>query len=299
VERFPKVNKLSGRTKRDSFLSSSIKHIVFTHLSWSILVFRLVSGIAFLLMISVGYVDALENPGADLTPNLLTTELGAQVNLGLRFTSASGQEGAISDFLHGGMPVILTPVYYSCPRLCGMVLAEFSKLLNKLDLNLGSDYEVATISFDKREGADKALKRANEFRSRYRNPAQAETAWDFFVGSEESIDPLMKQIGFHYMDDKGEFAHSAAIMILTPTGKISQYFTDINFSPFDVRLSLVEASQGKIGTPLDHFLLFCFRFDPTKGKYTWAAWNFVRVGVLLCAMASVFLIYRSSRKKTS
>ena len=127
---------------------------------------------------------------------------------------------------------------------------------------------------------------------------KAKSGWHFLVGEPENVNKLMNQIGFHYIEDKGEFAHSAAIMLLTHDGEISQYFTGIDFRPFDVKLALVEASKGKVGSIIDHVLLFCFRFDPTKGRYTWAAFNIMRLGgilTFLCLGALIFRLWRRER----
>ncbi len=229
--------------------------------------------------------DALGNAG-------ITTQLGTTVDLSQNFTDSNGKTGQLSSFLQSGKPLILVPVYYECPRLCGLVLKGVVSLLNKLQLELGKDYEVITISFNSTETPELASKRAKDYRAQYIKPDLAEKYWHFFVGDSKSVDTLMNQIGFKYAPDGEEFSHSTAIMILTPEGNISQYFTDINFPSWDVKLSLVEASKGQIGSPIDHFLLFCFKFDPSKGKYTWAAWNFVRVGVLICMILSVWIIYR-------
>ena len=107
----------------------------------------------------------------------------------------------------------------------------------------------------------------------------------------------MKQLGFKFAPDADEFAHVPVIMILTPDGEVSQYYTDIHFSPWDVRLSLIEASNGKIGSPIDHILLYCFRFDPLKGKYTWVAFNFLRFGTIATVLLCVVFIIRSVRRK--
>lgn len=254
------------------------------------------SFIAFAGFSSIGL--AIEKPGEQLKAAGLTTRLGAQIDTSLPFTSFKGLTQPLKDFALDGRPTVLIPVYYRCPRLCGLVLSSVTKMLNDLPLILGKDFRVVTVSFDSSESPEAAARIAQKFHSQFKDPVAADDGWQFLVGNKENVDSLMNQIGFKYVSDQGEFAHSAAIMILTPNGRISQYFTDINFSSWDVRLALVEASQGRIGTALDHFLLFCFRFDEMQGKYTWAAWNFVRVGVILSALACLYFVYRSARSTT-
>lgn len=258
----------------------------------------MIRSILFILMFFLsGTLLATEKPEEVPTHAGLTTVLGDQVDLGLEFYTAKNEKISLSKLLSGSKPVILTPVYYGCPRLCGLVLQAFTKLLNNIDLKLGDDFEVVTVSFDSTEKPDLAAERGQNYHQLIAQNQKNPDKWHFLVGEEPNVAKLMKQIGFHYVSDKGEFAHSAVIMVLSPAGKISQYFTDINFSPSDVKLALVEASQGKIGSLIDHFLLFCYRFDPTKGKYTLAAWRFIQIGVFLCVIISITFVYRYVVKK--
>lgn len=252
--------------------------------------------IIFLLICSSGTVLATENPGAVPQEANVTTQLGAQVDMELVFTDSNGEARPLKDFISPNRPFVITPVYFKCPRLCGLVFDAFVGLVNTVDLNIGEHFDVLSVSFNSAEGPADGARRAGKYLNLYRNPAGAKAGWKFLTGSEQNVSALMRQIGFSYRQDGGEFSHSVAIMVLTPGGKISQYFTDINFPDRDVRLALIEASEGKIGTALDHFLLFCFRFDPTKGKYTWAAWNFLRLGVGLCFILSMTFIIKSIRK---
>lgn len=254
-------------------------------------------GIVILLLIcSSDTVLATENPGAVPQEANVTTQLGAQVDMELVFTDSNGETKPLKDFVTPNRPLIITPVYFKCPRLCGLVFDAFVGMVNAVDLNIGEHFDVLSVSFNSAEGPADGARRAGKYLNLYRDPAKAKDGWKFLTGAEQNVSALMKQIGFSYREDGGEFSHSVAIMVLTPGGKISQYFTDINFPDRDVRLALIEASEGKIGTALDHFLLFCFRFDPTKGKYTWAAWNFLRLGVGICFILSITFVVKSIRK---
>jgi protein SCO1 len=239
---------------------------------------------------------AVENPGKALEDvGIDTSKRGTRVDLDLPFVNAEGQKKTLREFALAGKPVLLTPVYYHCPRLCGLFLNGFVKLLNELKLRPGTDFQILTVSIDPEEGPELAAKRKKEFVGKLTSD-KAYPNWEFLTGSKENVHALMKQVGFRYMPDGEEFAHTAAFIILTPEGEISQYFTGIDFSAWDAKLAIVDASKGAIGSAIDHILLYCFRFDPTSGKYTWAAFNVMRSGVILSVLAMGAFVYVSLRK---
>ncbi|MCO6429378.1 MAG: SCO family protein [Deltaproteobacteria bacterium] len=239
---------------------------------------------------------AIEKPGEELQEVGIKQRLGEIVDLSLPLTSADGDSRPIKSILDEGKPIMLVPVYFECPRLCGLLLSGVLELLNNMDLELGKDFQVLTVSFDPSEGPKLAQKRAAEYRSKLTKGGENSSNWHFAVGADADIDALMRQIGFQYKPDGKDFAHTAAVIILTPEGEISQYFTGIEFSPWDVRLALVEASRGKVGSLFDQVLLFCFRYDHLQGKYTWAAFNFVRVGAILSVLGLISLVYFAARR---
>lgn len=246
---------------------------------------------------------AIEKPGEVLNQDVgIFTQLGSQVDLSLTFIDQSGRTGTLKDLALPGKPIIVVPVYFTCPRLCGLVLDGLLSALNKVPLKIGVDYSLLAVSFNPDDTPDKAAAKSEQFIKRY-EPANGTTnaGWHFLTGSPQSITPLMSSLGFKYLKDGEDFAHSAAIMILTPTGQISQYFTGIEFSPWDVRMSLVDASQGAIGSTIDHLLLYCFRFDPLQGKYTWAVVGLLRIGgtLTLLGLAAVYLLFVRKRLRTS
>lgn len=252
--------------------------------------------ILFIFIILPFQLLATENPEESLKRAGLSTLLGKKVDLNLTFTESTGTERPLRDFFSDGKPVIMVPVYYGCPRLCGLVLDGVVSLLNKLTLNLGQDYRVVTVSFDDTETPELAKERLTKYHPLLTRGEVAD--WHFLVGKESSVKSLMEQIGFNFERDGSEFVHSAAIMLLTPEGQISQYFTGIDFPAWDLRLALVEASQGNVGSALDHVFLFCFRFDQIKGKYTWAVYNLLKVvGVLTIVLLGglVFSLLRKER----
>lgn len=265
--------------------------------------FILVVVLAVLFVLCADRSKAIERPENVIGTEVgVFTELGITVDKSLLFTDSAGNTRALSEFFVQGKPLVIAPVYYKCPRLCGLLLDGLYSLINKLPLKLGEDFNVLVVGFDPTESASDAAEVRSKLNIRLKEEARGVTgALNYVVGDERSTATLMDQLGFRYKKDGEDFAHSAALMILTPTGEISQYFTGIEFSPWDVRLALVEASQGKIGTAIDHLLLYCFRFDPLQGKYTWAVVALLRVGGVLTliglGLVYFFFVKRGTRKE--
>ncbi len=249
--------------------------------------------------LSILGVSALENPGDVLNRDVgIFTELGREVDLSLPFTDESGARRELRAFMIPHKPVIVVPVYYRCPRLCGLVQDGVIQLIKSLDLRLGSDFSVLAISFDPREGVEDAKKAFDILNMRLKKEVSAEVSgYHTLVGDTASVTAVMEQLGFKYKQEGADFAHSAAVMVLTPTGQISQYFTGIQFAPWDVHLSLVDASRGNIGTAIDHLLLYCFRFDSLQGRYIWAVEAVLRIGaaITLLVLGAVYFLMRYRR----
>lgn len=260
---------------------------------------RIAATTLVLMLCLVARAGALERPEEELKKASISTQLGAQVDLDREFRDEAGNPITLRQAARDGRPFIIVPAYYHCPRLCGLILKGVKELLPQLGLKLGEDYRVLTISFDPEDTPKNASSRAAENRSGLESVGNPELGWRFLIGEQKNIEAVMGQLGFHYLPDNDEFAHSAAIMILTPEGQISQYFTGISFPPLDVKLALVEAGRGSIGSAIDHFLLFCFQFDSTKGRYTWAAFNLVRAGSALVFLFLAGLIFVMLRKERS
>jgi protein SCO1/2 len=256
---------------------------------------RFVAVVAVVALLHVAPAAAIEKPGEVLKNDVgVFTELGAKVDLSQEFTSVSGERKPLKDFVVPGKPILVAPVYYKCPRLCGLLLDGLYTLLNELDATLSKDFSVLVIGFDPTETPADAAKVMAKFNSRLVGEAAVgKAAIHYVVGGEAQVATIMRELGFKFIRDGQDFAHSAALMILTPTGEISQYFTGITFPSWDVRLSLVEASKGGIGTAVDHLLLYCFRFDPLQGKYTWAVVGLLRIGgaLTLVGLGLVYFLY--------
>ena len=228
--------------------------------------------------------------------------LNEQVPLDLVFRDETGKQVRLGDYF-GKKPVILDLAYYRCPMLCNEVLAGLEGSLKALKFDIGKEFDVLTVSFDPKDTPESATGKKAEFIKRYKRPGAAD-GWHFLTGPQESIDALTKVVGFHYEYDPktDQFAHTTAIMILTPEGKIAQYYYGIDFPPRDVRLGLIQASQNKIGTLADQVILYCFHYDPHAGKYSAIVSRILQLSggaTLLClGVALVFLVRRGSDSET-
>ncbi len=233
-------------------------------------------GFAVLLMSAVafgqGMTKGIMSPPANMRPPGLQNvgieqHLDQQIPPNLSFRDETGKPVRLGDYF-GKKPMILNLVYYNCPMLCGEVLSGLESALRVLKFDVGKEFDVLTVSFDPRETPDMATKKKAEFLKRYGRAGAAE-GWHFLTGPQESIDALTKAAGFQYQYDPktGQFAHATAIMVLTPDGKIAQYYYGVEYAPKDLRLGLIQASENKIGTLADQVLLYCYHYDPATGKY--------------------------------
>ena len=213
----------------------------------------------------------------------ITEYLDEPLPLELTFVDENGYEIVLGDYFNKDIPVILTLNYYKCPMLCSLTLNGLVTGMEELEWSLGDKYEVITLSINPDEDAPLAKKNKEGYLSHY-NRAGSESGWHFLTGDQENITKLAEAVGFGYVFDPqtGEFHHTSSIMFITPDGRISKYMNDVSFAGQDLRLALVEASEGKIGTTLDRLLLFnCFQYDPDRNSYTPSAWKLMRTGAVL------------------
>jgi protein SCO1/2 len=221
---------------------------------------------------------ALEGVGID-------QRLNQQVPLDLTFRDELGRTVSLSSFFHG-KPVLLALVYYRCPMLCTQILNGVAGSLKAVSLDPGKDFEVVSVSFDPKDTYELAASKKQTYMRRFGRTNSA-NGFHFLTGDPSNIKALTDAVGFHYKYDAqtDQFAHASGIMILTPNGRMSRYFYGVEYAPRDVRLGLVEASQGKVGTLTDTILLFCYHYDAATGKYGAVAMNMVRL-----AGAAFFLL---------
>jgi len=240
---------------------------------------------------------------AGISPNELKQvsfeqNLGVQVPLDLPFRDETGRAVQLSQYFTG-RPVVLALVYYECPMLCVQALNGLVKSLKVLALEPGRDYAIVTVSFNPEETPAQAAAKKDEYVARLKRPGAAD-AWHFLTGTEASIRLLTDTVGFHYVYDAAtkQFAHPTGMIVLTPEGKTSKYVYGIDYGPRDLRLALVEASDHKVGTPVDRLLLYCYHYDPTTGKYGLVLMNVLRLaGVLTVAMIGGFILLMRRREK--
>ena len=213
--------------------------------------------------------------------------LNQQVPLDLAFADETGQPVELRQYF-GSKPVILALVYFQCPMLCSQVQNNLTGALNGIvRFNVGRDFNVVTVSFDPRDTPQDAAAARKTYLSRYRR-AGAEQGWHFLTGRKDQIDALAGAVGFRYAWDQEskQFAHGSGIMLLTPDGRLAQYYYGIEYAPRDIQLGLIEASQGKIGNLADQVLLYCYHYDPSRGRYGAAIFNILRIS----AAATVLLL---------
>jgi protein SCO1/2 len=245
------------------------------------------------LLISICAVQVMAQPLDNSVADGIGIEqlLDAQVPLDLSFRDETG--GVVRlDQLIGDRPVILSLAYFECPMLCTQVLNGLLRSLRVVDFDIGTDYDVLTVSIDPGETSALAQGKKTEYVGGYGRPG-AGAGWHFLTGDQGSIDALAESVGFRYEYDveTDNYIHASGIMILTPEGRVARYLYGIEFSPKDVRFSLVEAAQQKIGNPIDQLLLLCYQYDPTTGKYGLVILTSVRVagGLTVAVLASLVI----------
>lgn len=217
--------------------------------------------------------------------------LDTRLPLDVPLRDERGRSIALGDFF-GRKPVIVNLVYYECPMLCNEVLNSLLRSMNALAFDVGKEFDVVTVSIDPAETPELASRKKAAYLARYGRKGAAD-GWHFLTGDEPSIRRLAKAVGFNYAyDEKSrQFAHPAGIAIATPQGKIARYFFGISYPARDLRLALVEAATGKIGSPMDQILLMCFHYDPRTGKYNVAVMNVVRfLGCMTLASLGTFML---------
>jgi protein SCO1/2 len=228
----------------------------------------------------------------------LEQRLNNRVPLDLPFTDHDGRDVTLGSYF-GPRPVVLALVYYECPMLCTYVLNALVGSIEALRFNPGQEFDVVAVSFDPGETPAMAKSKRENFIKRYGRPG-TERGIHFLTGRQESIERLTEAVGFQYAYDPkiDQWAHPAAITVLTPEGVVSRYLLGLEFAPRDLRLALVEAADHRIGTAVDQMLLFCYHYDPTSGKYGLAITNLVRLaGLLTVGGLGAFIVMNLRRER--
>ncbi len=241
---------------------------------------------------------ALEDVGVD-------EHFDAVVPLDLEFKDEKGQVVRLGDYFKPERPVILTLNYYRCPMLCGLQLNGFLQGLKGLEWMPSEQFEIVTISIDPLETPALAAEKKQNYMTQLGREG-AGTGWHFLTGGESNIRAVAEAVGFRYAYDEetAQYAHAAALMVLTPDGRVARYLYGIDYPASKLKFALLEAGQGEIGSPLDQLLLYCFHYDSKDRQYTPVAMNIMRVGggvtvlILTIAIALMWLRDSRSRKKS-
>ncbi len=243
---------------------------------------------------SVAQAQRKEAAPSDLQGVGVTEHLNDQLPLDLQFVDFKGATVKLGDYFDGTHPVILTLNYSSCPMFCSLQLDGLFDGLRGMKWDLGDQYRMVTVSIDPTEPSERAAMTREKYLQRYGRPGSGQ-GYAILTGKNKQIKELTDTVGFlyRYVPETGEYAHTAVTMICTPDGRLSRYLYGVEYDQQTLRLSLLEAAQGKIGTSMEQFLLFCFHYDAAKGKYGPAAFNLMKLGALTTVLivGGVLVVY--------
>ena len=268
---------------------------------------QLVSAFALIAMLfaaSIARAGSLYSPAekslaapGELKDITVIEHIGSQLPLDLTFNDESGKPVRLGQYFSGNKPVVLQLGYYQCPMLCGLVSQGLLESVKQVSLTAGKDYDLIFVSIDPKETPELAMQKKEAFLQQYGRDSAA--GWHFLTGKQEDIAALAQADGFVYkwVQSAGRFAHPAALTLATPEGKISRYLYGVRFDPTTLRLSLVECSQGRLGTTFDKAYLTCFAYDGSQGKYAFAAMSIMRGGGVLIMIVVAFTLVRMFRRE--
>jgi len=229
----------------------------------------------------------------------IAQHLNQQLPLNLTFTDDVGRQVQLASYF-GKKPAILALVYYQCPMLCSEELNGLASALLMVDEQPGRDFNIIVVSIDPSEGTDLAAAKKRSYVKRYGKPQSAD-GWHFLTGTQPNIDALTNTVGFGYVKIPGpdgkltQFAHASAIQLVTPEGKLAQYYMGVEYSPKDLRLGLAEASNNRIGSPVDNILTYCYHYDPGTNKHALIVARVVQLGGLVTMISLggfMFVMFR-------
>jgi protein SCO1/2 len=264
----------------------------------------LIVGLALGLCTGSASAQGLAKPGepASAKPGLLNKigldqRLNHRVPLDLPFVDDRARDVRLGEYF-GKRPVLLVLAYYECPMLCTQVLNGVVGALSTLNFDVGREFDVVVVSINPKEGPGLAAQKKKAYVDRYKRPHTAD-GWHFLTGPQESITTLAASVGFRYAFDEeiGQFAHGAGLEVLTPRGVISRYFYGIEFAPRDIKFGVMEASEERIGSPIDNALLLCYHYDPTTGRYGTVAIEAVRIGAVATVLGFLTFLFHSLRRE--
>jgi len=254
----------------------------------------LVVNLLFLIFIArPGYSQVAVNNAPDLKSIDVEEHLAEKIPLDLSFANEAGDTVRLSEYFKKGRPVLLTLAYYRCPMLCGLVIEGLRKGITGLAYNAGEDFQMVTVSINPEETCTLAAAKKKNVFAAFGKPVNP-AGWAFLTGPGGNSKKLADAVGFkyYYMEDRKEYAHPAVSFVLTGEGVISRYLYGIEYKESDLRLALLEASKGEIGTTLDRIVLYCYHYDPDAGGYVLFAGNLMRIGgvITVLILGTVLLI---------
>lgn len=235
--------------------------------------------ITIILAVSVSSAQIADQNPAELQDIDVEEHLGDYIPLDLQFMDDQGKTVVLGNYFNQNKPVILVLAYYECPMLCTLVLNGVTQSVDKLNMKLGKDYQILTVSIDPNENTALAAAKKQTYLNMLHQPVDS-SGWIFMTGKQENIKKLADAIGFkyYYVKDRDEFAHPTIITLISDKGKISRYLYGIEYKTNDLKLGLLEAADGKVGTTLDRIILYCYHYDPNAKGYVVFATNVMKVG---------------------
>lgn len=232
----------------------------------------------------------------DLAGIGIDEKLGKVIPLDLTFHDENGNPVSLKQLIH--TPTILAPVYLHCPNVCSLLLQNLADALNRLPAEPDKEYRVLSVSFDETEKPPLALKKKKIYLQMIEKPFPQD-AWRFLTGDKENIDKLMDSVGFHFKRVGGDFQHPVSLIIVTPDGKITRYLYGSDLLPFDIKIALLEASQGRIGPTISKVVRFCFTYDPKGKKLVFNTLKVTGIVTLLFALSFIVFLLFKGRKQHS
>lgn len=249
------------------------------------------------LVLIIALIIANFNIYAEKNPEIgIVEKLGTTVPMDLEFTNSEGVKKKLSEVID--KPTVMSLVYYNCPGICSPLLTSMSEVMDLVELEPGKHFEALTISFDHREGPDKAKKWKSNYLASMKRKF-GENNWEFMVGDSVSIRRLTDAVGFYFKPEGKDYVHAGSLFILSPDGKISRYMLGTQYNPFDLKMSLTEAADGKSMPTITKLLEYCYSYDPNGKKYVF---NVTKVaGTVIFLGAGLFLavlLIVGKKKKT-